>query len=122
MEQQPLLQRRQRQDVLRSSDTHSPAARSRPGSDRPAPDRSASARRRRERRMRVSAVSAGTRSRPDRGPPASSSSAPAQVQFATSRGPFASSKVSALISIRCASGSAGSPPPRRRHRPGSCRS
>ena len=37
----------------------------------------------------------------------------AQVQFAVSRGPFASSKVSALISIRCASGSVGSPPPRR---------
>ena len=70
MEQQPLLQRRQRQDVLDRPVPRPPAVRSRLASDRPAPDRSASIRRRRAAPHAGSAPSApGTRSRPDRGPP-----------------------------------------------------
>ena len=78
MEQQTLLQRRQRQDVLDRPDTHPPAARSRLASDRPAADRSASARRRRAAPHAASVPSApGTRVSARSRTAASSSSAPA---------------------------------------------
>ena len=50
---------------------------------------------------------------PDRAPAPHRAARGAKLQFAVSRGPSAPSRVSALISIRCASGIAGSPPPAR---------